>query len=323
MANQVANAASGGAIAALQGLKKGIANVKATLVKKGGDPFLRLLKDGTWVYGQEDTEVEAGSAWAINPLSIQHGWVAWERGEEADNSKGPEQEVMVPCSMTLPSLDTLPKLARAQRYDQQFAFTMVCLTGEDKGEQVLYKNASVGGVAMVDTILNAISSQLDDDPENPVPVVVLSSSYYQHKKHGKTYTPIMTIKMWKPLTDDLPTVEDLQDADETTDVQTQAEQPAPEAKRTRKASVPTTKPAVDEDPELAALEAAIAAKKAAKDKAAQLTVDDGAAEKARRRAELQAQLDAMEAGEGEDAGEAGGAAPETASAQPIRRRRNV
>jgi hypothetical protein len=313
--NQVATR-SANAVAALQGLKKGIANVKATLVKKGGEPFLRLLKDGNWVYGQEDTEVQAGSAWAINPMSIMHGWVAWERGEEADNSKGPEQDIMVSAQMPMPSPDSLPKLVRAQKYEQQFSFSMVCLTGEDKGEQVLYKTASVGGVAAVDTILNAISAQLDDDPENPVPVVLLEVDSYNHKKYKKTYTPVFSIKTWRPLSDELPDVQAELDAQEAEQPAAAEPEPAKPARR-RAASVPATPApaAIEEDDELAAMEAEIARRKAAKDAAnSKASLED---EKAKRRAELQRQLEEMGDDNPDGESKAGGAAA------PMRRRRNA
>jgi hypothetical protein len=322
--NQVATR-SATAVAALQSLKKGIANVKATLVKKGGEPFLRLLKDGNWVYGQEDTEVQAGSAWAINPMSIMHGWVAWERGEEADNSKGPEQDIMVSAQMPMPSPDSLPKLVRAQKYEQQFSFSMVCLTGEDKGEQVLYKTASVGGVAAVDTILNAISAQLDDDPENPVPVVLLEVDSYNHKKYKKTYTPVFSIKTWRPLSDELPDVQAELDAQEAEQPAAAEPEPAKPARR-RAASVPATptpaQQAADEDPELAALEAEIARRQAAKTapaaaEAQTQAVDLEAAAKAKRRAELVAQLEAMGDDNPDGESKVGGAPA------PLRRRRNA
>jgi hypothetical protein len=321
--NQVATRSST-AVAALQGLKKGIANVKATLVKKGGDPFLRVLKSGEWVYGQEDTEVEAGSAWAINPLSITHGWVAWKRGEGVDNSSGPVAEVMVSASQPLPLQSDLPDISseKQAQWGQQFAFSMVCLTGEDKGEQVLFKTNSVGGIAMVDTILNAISTQLDEDPENPVPVVVLDSDSYKHKKHGHVVTPIMDIKTWRPLSEDLPDVQaelDKQEAEQP------APEPAPAAKRTRKtSSVPATGKAstvaADEDDELAAMEAEIARRKAAKDAANSSKAGLGDAiedEKAKRRAELVAQLEAMGDDNPDGESKVGGAAA------PMRRRRNA
>ncbi len=330
--NQVANR-SANAVAALQGLKKGIANVKSTLVKKGGDPYLRLLKDGSWVYGQEDVEVEAGSAWAINPLSIMHGWVAWKRGEDVDNSGGPLDERMVPASQPKPAEHELPELSdKSGRWDQQYSFSMVCLTGADKGEQVLFKTNSVGGVALVDSILNAISAQLDDDPDNPVPVVVLDSESYKHKRYGQVATPIMDIKTWRALSDDLPDVQ--AELDEQAEAAPEPEpEPAKPAARRRNAGKAQAS-AADDDPELAALEAAIAAKKAGKTKPATKPVET---EAQKRKRELQEQLAALEADDGDgDDGDGGdgdgdgddGAVETTANAtvaanQPIRRRRNA
>lgn len=332
--NQVATKSST-AIAALQGLKKAIVNVKTTLVKKGGDPYLRLLTSGEWVYGQEDAEVEAGSAWAINPMSITHGWVAWQRGADADNSGGPVGEVMVPATLPLPSQSELPKIDHAPgaSWAQQFAFSLVCLTGEDRGEQVLYKTASVGGVSAVDTILNAIATQLDDDPENPVPVVTLEVDEYKHKKYGKTFTPIFAVQTWRPLSDDLPDVQaeldEMEQADEAP--AKAAEAAAAKPARRRAASVPSTPatPAAgavaDEDDELARMEAEIARRKAEKDAAKQAggtkaaTPEElAAAAKAKRMAELKAELEGMGDDNSDGESKVGGAA-----AAPMRRRRNA
>lgn len=325
------------AIAALQGLKKAIVNVKTTLVKKGGDPFLRLLKSGEWVYGQEDTEVEAGSAWAINPMSITHGWVAWKRGTDVDNSQGPVGEVMVPATLPLPRADELPKIDHEPNasWAQQFAFSLVCLTGEDRGEQVLYKNASVGGVAAVDAILNAISQQLDDDPENPVPVVTLEVDDYKHKKHGKTFTPIFAVQTWRPLSDDLPDVQaeldEMEQAGADEAAEKAAEAAAAKPARRRAASVPSTpatpaaETVVDEDDELARMEAEIARRKAEKDAAKQAggtkapTPEElAAAAKAKRMAELKAELEGMGDDNSDGESKVGGA-----TAAPMRRRRNA
>src|SRR5262245_64183464 len=58
-------------------LTKGIAESRASTTIVGGKPLLRLLKSGYWVFGVEDSEVQEGSTWAINPLSLGHGWAAW------------------------------------------------------------------------------------------------------------------------------------------------------------------------------------------------------------------------------------------------------
>lgn len=289
-------AAAGTAMALLQGLKKHIANVQSTLVKKGGEPYLRLLRDGSWVYGQDDTEVEAGSAWAINPLSIRHGWVAWKRGDKADNSSGPLQDIMVPCSQPMPSLDDLPKIdpASGASYEQQFSFSLKCLTGTDMGEQVLYKTASVGGVAEVDRLLTAIGVQLDTDAEKPVPVVTMEVDSYPHKKYGKTYTPVLAIKTWIAMSEDLPDLEDELQGDEPA----KQEEPAKPTRTRSKASVPST-PAPEptdepeEEDEITRLTREIAEAKARKDAAAQTVAVDPVAAK---RAALEAQLAELNGG---------------------------
>lgn len=194
--SEVANTNQGStAVGALLGLKQGLSNVAQTIVVKGGDPFLRLLRDGSWVYGAENTEVQDGSLWAINPLSIQHGFVSW-----SDNKKGSNEvlgEVMVPMTQPLPSQGELRDTGT--RWDQQLAFQVSCVTGDDVGTQVLYKATSVGGMNAIKGLIGDIMKQLDKDGAKPVPVVELQNDSYMHKTYGKTYVPIFAVKRWEAL----------------------------------------------------------------------------------------------------------------------------
>lgn len=294
--------ASGTALGALSALKKNIQNVQQTLVKKGGEPYLRLLKDGIWVYGADDVEVEAGSAWAVNPLSIMHGYSCWKRGvdpetkKERTNEGGPLGEAMVSASLPMPVVSALPDYTSGGGvWAQTFSVSLKCLTGTDKGEQVLYKTNSVGGIAEFDKLLSAIGVQLEADEDHPVPVIILDVESYKHKSYGKTFVPVFAIKQWVALSEDLPDIQ--KDLDEEGDDEPAAEAPAP-AKRTRKASVPVTKPTAapveeEEDDELAAMEAEIARRKAEKDAAKTKPVES---EKDRRKRELQEQLAALDDG---------------------------
>lgn len=323
MNTEVANASTAStALGALRSLKQGIANVQQTLVNKSATPFLRLGRDGKWIYGAESIEVEDGSLWAANPLAIEHGWVAWDRSKDADNSGGPLGEVMVPMNHPCPPKDTLKDVGHDWSY--QLALPLICINGTDKGEQVEYKANSVGGIDALDGLIKAIGIQIDADENNPVPVIALGSASYQHKKYGKTYTPELNIQAWVPLTDQLPQVAD----------------PAPkapvEAAKPRTRSVPATtakaaaqEAAVDanvaeeEDDELAALQRQIAEKKAAKEaasKSAADAVDPVAAAKAAAKAKLLAEMAALDA---EDGGEQADApkAEAPAAGAPQRRRR--
>ena len=288
--NQIVQNTGSTAVAALQSLKQGLMNVKSTMKATSSDPYLRFGRDGVWVYGAENIEVEQGSKWAINILSLQHGFVSWTDYPENDKrSNEVVAEVMVPMTSALPDRDKLPP--SEWPYSQQVAFQMKCVDGEDAGEQAIYKTTSVGGTNNVSKIIAAIMAQLDVDGEHCVPLVVLGQDSYQHKKWGKTYTPVMDIKGWVTLdgvAGDDAEVEDVKD--------TVAAAPAPTRKRG--GSVPATKP--EPVTQVAA-------------------ADPGEETPAQRKARLLAELEALEGGDGT----APAPATETVAPAtgPLRRRR--
>jgi len=315
--NAIAERTASTAVGALQSLKKGIANVQQTMVRKNSSPFLRMLQDGHWVYGQEDIEVETGSIWAANPLSIEHGWTAWNRTKGADNSGGPLGEVMVPQSSPLPTKDSLHDVGADWEY--QTAIEFRCLNGTDKDEQVVYKASSVGASKAMDALVKAIMRQLDEDENSPVPLVKFDSSTYQHKTYGRTYEPVFEIVDWASLDDAQPVVAD-------PEPKAAAPAKATTAKpRTR--TVPATAKPADEDDELAKMEAEIARRKAAKDAAAanatMPAVDPEAAAKAARKAELLKQMQELEADDGQAAPQEAAQAEAPAGDQPMQRRRRT
>lgn len=231
MTTEVSTAAAGGALASLQSLKAGLANVRSSVRVASGDPYLRLLTDGTWVYGSDDTEVQEGSLWAIHPASLQHGFVKWtDYDEDEKRSNEIVDERMVPMTAPLPNIDELPKTE--WKWAQQLSLMVVCVSGEDKGTQVLFKTTSVGGKKAVNELLDAVLAQLDADPAHPVPVVTLEVGSYKHKKYGKTYFPILKIRKWSAL--DATTLEGSKPA-EAAEQQTQA---APAQSRRRPAAAP-------------------------------------------------------------------------------------
>lgn len=205
--NAIANRAAS-AVASLTTLKQGLVNVQSTIKAAGGDPFLRLGRDGVWVYGAENLEVEEGSLWAINPLSIMHGWAAWtdHPGKQKNELVG---ELMVPMTSPLPAKSELRDVG--WEYDQQLSFILKCVSEHDKdgqayedfGKQVLYKTTSVGGMTASKELIGKITAQLDKGTAI-VPLVSLESSSYEHQKWGKTFTPVFNIQKWVELTDDLP-----------------------------------------------------------------------------------------------------------------------
>lgn len=314
--NDMTTGGAAGAVAALNAMRKGLQNVKQTLVVKGGDPFLRLLKHGEWVYGQEDATVGEDSLWVINPLSLQHGFIAWPPEGEGAGS-GPLGEVMVPMTMPLPGREELRDVGAP--WSQQFSIQMKCVEGEDTGTQVLYKVGSTGGTNAMDKVITAMMQQLDDDPEHPAPIVQLLVDSYDHKKWGRTFVPVLQLRGWSDMNG-----AELLMLNEPEAKQAPATTEPAKAKRTRAKSTPAVKAVstaqqrVDDDtahaawvqmraePSLEELEALLAERKAA-------AKEDPAA--ARKR-ELMAELAALDGGASQTAAED---AP--AAGQPIRRRR--
>ena len=168
-------------------LAAGLQNVGMAINSMASQPILRLLRDGIFVFGQENIEVEAGSEWAVNPYSIEHGFACWGDSELLG-------EVMVPLTQAPPPVNTLPD--HGQPWAQQISMHLKCMNGEDQGVTVIYKSTSKGFMGMAKQMCSDIINQLQKDPAHIVPLVTLEHDHYKHKKYGKIYTPILEIQQW-------------------------------------------------------------------------------------------------------------------------------
>lgn len=160
----------------------------------GGLPFLRMGKDGLWVYGAENTEVEEGSLWAINIWSMQVGFIAWgAQGTREEGTVLGEQLASIAAAEPV-LMQNLPDVGVP--WSECNAFDLLCISGEDKGTTVKFKTNSVGGKRAFNDLLKVVYAALDDGSGKVVPIVELDSDNYQHPKYGKIYTPVFTIKKW-------------------------------------------------------------------------------------------------------------------------------
>jgi hypothetical protein len=158
----------------------------------GGQPLLRLLKSGEWVFGQSNEPVQEGSEWAINVMSLKHGWNCWSK--RSDNQKNELLgEVLVSITESKPAR---PLPIQGFEYVEERAFDLKCMNGVDQGTEVLYKSNSVGGMRAVDGLLEDIANQLDIDPQHSCAVVKLGVDFYNHQKWGKTFIPIFEVVGW-------------------------------------------------------------------------------------------------------------------------------
>jgi hypothetical protein len=177
----------------VSGLVGGIADSRASTPIIGGKPLLRLLKSGVWVFGQQDDPVQEGSEWAVNPLSIKHGWCCWSSSPDPKVVNELLGEVLAPISDKKPPM---PEPVKGYEWKEQRAFELKCTNGDDEGAEVLYKTNSIGGMRGVDNFLAELIKQLQEDPLHPVALVRLSAAPYQHPKFGQIFNPILTIARW-------------------------------------------------------------------------------------------------------------------------------
>jgi hypothetical protein len=153
-----------------------------------GMAILKMDKTGHWVFGADQTEVEDDSTWAVNPFSFVHGYIAWGEGDVLG-------EKMVPVADPLPEMDVPPPGAK-RGWELQVGMSLKCMSGEDKGLEVVYNVTSVGGKRAVQKLALDIAAQVEKDQTKPVAVVRLKKEHYTHKSYGRIYTPIFDITSW-------------------------------------------------------------------------------------------------------------------------------
>ena len=165
-----------------------------------GTVILKMDRSGHWVFGADQTEVEADSTWAVNPFSFVHGFIAWGDGEVLG-------EKMVSVSEPLPETDDAPPQAK-KGWETQVGMSLKCLSGEDKGMEARYTTTSAGGKRGVQALAVAIAEMVDKDQSKPVPVVLLKKEHYQHKSYGRIFTPLFDIQSWVSMDGEEPEVEE-------------------------------------------------------------------------------------------------------------------
>lgn len=191
-------------LGALGALKTGLANVRTKLPEVASSPYLRLLKDGDWVFGQEDNAVAKGTEAVINPLSIKHGYSAWTNRQPGEGKNENLGEIMVGLNAALPAMHELeqkvdPQTGRSAPWKDQMSVDIKFLSGKHKGTQVMWKVSSVGGLNAAKGILDAILAKLDEGTPFVCPIVTLDSDSYKHATYGKTYVPQIEIVGWMDL----------------------------------------------------------------------------------------------------------------------------
>ena len=198
----------------------------ADISSGGADSYLKCSK-GEWIYGAANVDVEENSTWAVNPLSFEHGYVAWgsvERGNQGVNVG----EVMVPAVNPIPAESSLPEVNGS--WSKNISMQLKCLTGEDRGTSVVYKANSQGAKSAYSTLLAAIVDKIEAGDSSCVPIVNLETDSYRHATYGKIYVPVFCIKAWTTIDTD-GYLDDEPEAPEAIEVEVEAEPEAPTRRR--------------------------------------------------------------------------------------------
>ncbi len=201
--------------------------LKANLPKlaEAGSVIIKMDKTGHWVFGADQTEVEAGSEWAVNPFSFVHGFIAWGDGDVLG-------EKMVGISQPLPELEPAPVGAK-RGWETQVGLSIKCVSGEDEGMEARFTTTSVGGKRAVQTLGALIAAQIEKDPSKPVAIINLDKEHYAHKSYGRIYTPIFEVIDWMDMNAEETAAPALEAAEP--EVETVDEAPAAPARRRRAA----------------------------------------------------------------------------------------
>ncbi len=201
MANAVTNPNAAG-LAALASLRSGLQLVRTTISSAdSGQPLLRLLKDGAWVMGREDSAIGADAEALVNPLSFLSGYSCWTNrkpGEGKNEIMGEEMwglNDMRPPASTLPEHHD-PRTQELCQWREQMSVDVKFLAGKYEGQQAVYKVSSVGGKRALAELLDAIMLQIDRGSEYVIPIITIGSDSYQHASYGRTYVPKLTIVGW-------------------------------------------------------------------------------------------------------------------------------
>jgi len=202
--NQVAPGPAGGALTSLAALQTALANVNtAAIIGRSGLPMMLFKREGsgTWGFGQKRTIPEAGSRWAVNPLTFKYGYICF-----GDSNKVVDER-LVSVSQPKPVITELPNTGFP--WQEEWAVNMKCLDGADAGVEVIFKATTDGGVKAIVILVDQVRDRINSGQHDGkiAPIVLLEKDSYQHSEHGRVWIPVLNTVDWMSLDGPAPTPE--------------------------------------------------------------------------------------------------------------------
>lgn len=194
MSNEMTTASEAGALATTGGYDPYAAyGEKAAATKT----FLKFQK-GEYVYGQNDTELVAGTQLVANMAGLKAGWQKWQ-------DKKPVQEIMelVASGKALPQRHELGDADQSVwekdkdgKPQDPWQFTNVLGLKDAKSEEeYTFSTSSRGGIGAIGTLCKEYGKLYRMKP-GFLPVVELQVDSYKHTDYGKVFVPVLKLVEW-------------------------------------------------------------------------------------------------------------------------------
>ena len=156
----------------------------------GSVNYLKFTKQGAWVFGRDDDEVDKDEILAVNPMSFTVGWQGWKEGKPVDGPSLPiHQAADLPMESELEKIPAGDMNGRSKQLG-------VSVKSMDDGTVLQFNSTSRGGKQAITKLMREIGLGMKAHPNEPVALIKLSSDSYKHKTYGNINTPILNIVGW-------------------------------------------------------------------------------------------------------------------------------
>jgi hypothetical protein len=153
--------------------------------------FLKFTKQGEWIWGTEENEVEDTEELAVNMATYAKGCICWDDGNPID-------EVMefVASGREVSKSDLKDhgvEIGDGDGWKEQRAVDLKILPD---GTELHFATTSKGGRYALSDLARRFASRVKAGEKDLVPVVQLSGGSYEHKRYGTIATPVIEITRW-------------------------------------------------------------------------------------------------------------------------------